>query len=34
MFTRLSVEIPQAGPIPGWDLPERRKWRIRLEDFE
>lgn len=22
------------GPMPGWDLPERRKYRIRLEDFE
>ncbi|MTW05121.1 hypothetical protein GM668_23890 [Duganella ginsengisoli] len=21
-------------PMPGWDLPERRKYRIRLEDFE
>ena len=41
---RAQPSVPQ-GPVsrpeprcteqmPGWDLPERRKWRIRLEDFE
>lgn len=32
--TPATVE-PRCRPLqPGWDLPERRKYRIRLEDFE
>ncbi|MRV73830.1 hypothetical protein GJ700_19135 [Duganella sp. FT92W] len=40
---RKASKLPQADaptqprcsePMPGWDLPERRKYRIRLKDFE